>query len=651
MFWFALSTCLLAGIYLLAADTYGQIVRPAKTIADIKPPFTFVIKTVAPDGTPKAGVKIHCIHPRPERAEALVDTIVKSDERGIAQFSVHRADLICDRYFWFSEADDDFVGSGPVGISPVDREFEWTFKVLPVHDCRIRVINSQGVGIPQAKVWLIATDVFLDSSGSGSDKEGNLLVKSAQAKVSLAAVAPGYASTVVDDVELTKDSLYVVKLNKGQIIPGQIVDQRNHPVEGVLVQARKQALFHYCDEFILEDRTDSQGRFRLENASDGDWEITAKSQDPSQPYFVVPETVAVIKGQEVSPFQMVAMEGFRLKGKYVMKYRTEIKHYGGRRDIFLGTFSPVRAHWQERTREDGTFDIWGLPCGTEGSIDFVGVSGFHQVIKMPRDYPFFKVNDRAIRFENVPPGTYDGIEVHFLLAGRVEGTVTDASGNPLQDVEVVISPPGYIERPNKEGEFSGEVAPLEKATITVRERQDQQKSAFVPGSGGPRTLLVSEPFIVDEGEIVEKNLVFTGSGSSDRPSLVGKALPDLKELKLTLSPEDGEGKMLLVCFFDMEQRPSRYCITELDKQAEQLKQKGVTIVAVQASAVEASTLKEWVKKQSISFAVGMVAGDVEKTKFDWGVRSLPWLILSNRKHVITAEGFSVTELDKKIKET
>ena len=163
-------------------------------------------------------------------------------------------------------------------------------------------------------------------------------------------------------------------------------------------------------------------------------------------------------------------------------------------------------------------------------------------------------------------------------------------------------------------------------------------------------------YVETEAGATDVKIIVSESSSGTRyvpkqpPSLVGKAPPDLKELKLNLSPDDTEDKMLLVCFFDMEQRPSRYCVTQLAKQAEHLKQKGVTVVAVQASKTDASALKEWVEKYNVTFPVGTVEGDVEKPKFAWGVRSLPWLILTNRKHVITAEGFTVTDLDKKIKE-
>jgi protocatechuate 3,4-dioxygenase beta subunit len=107
-------------------------------------------------------------------------------------------------------------------------------------------------------------------------------------------------------------------------------------------------------------------------------------------------------------------------------------------------------------------------------------------------------------------------------------------------------------------------------------------------------------------------------------------------------------KILLVCFWDINQRPSRNCITQLAKQAEQLTQKGVSIAAIQVSEIDQNVLNEWIKKYNIPFPVGVVQGDAEKTCFAWGVKSLPWLILTDQKHIVEAAGFSLAELDEKI---
>ena len=129
---------------------------------------------------------------------------------------------------------------------------------------------------------------------------------------------------------------------------------------------------------------------------------------------------------------------------------------------------------------------------------------------------------------------------------------------------------------------------------------------------------------------------------------VGKPLPKLDGIELTLTAEQTENRAILLCFLDMNQRPSRHCITQLAQKAAELKERGVIVVAVQATQVEEKTLSDWTKKYNISFPVGTITADVEKTRFAWGVRSLPWLILADKKHVVRVEGFAVSELDGEV---
>lgn len=136
---------------------------------------------------------------------------------------------------------------------------------------------------------------------------------------------------------------------------------------------------------------------------------------------------------------------------------------------------------------------------------------------------------------------------------------------------------------------------------------------------------------------------------SQPPSLVGKPLPELKDVGINLSPDDIEGKKILVCFWDMQQRPSRNCLRQLSIRAQELKAKDVVVVAIQASKIDENTLKKWVKENNIPFPVGTIQADEEKTRFDWGVKSLPRLILTDREHIVQAEGFSIGDLDQKLK--
>jgi hypothetical protein len=140
-----------------------------------------------------------------------------------------------------------------------------------------------------------------------------------------------------------------------------------------------------------------------------------------------------------------------------------------------------------------------------------------------------------------------------------------------------------------------------------------------------------------------------GFGEEALNPLKNKSLPDMKQFGILRDPNLAKDKMILVCFFDMNQRPSRNCMLQLTKRAQELKAENIVIVAIQASKVDYSVFNGWVEKNNIPFSVGMVQGDQEKTRFSWGVRSLPWLILTNKEHIVTAQGFSVGDLNEKMK--
>ncbi len=134
-------------------------------------------------------------------------------------------------------------------------------------------------------------------------------------------------------------------------------------------------------------------------------------------------------------------------------------------------------------------------------------------------------------------------------------------------------------------------------------------------------------------------------------SLAGKTLPELKGLDNKLSAVNINNKNVLICFFDMNQRPSRNCIFELSKKTHELAAKDVVIIAVQASQIEKAKLNKWIKDNNIPLPVGIIEDDIEKIRYTWGVKSLPHLILTDKQHIVRSQGFSFNELEGKLKET
>ncbi|MBN1975412.1 MAG: redoxin domain-containing protein [Sedimentisphaerales bacterium] len=128
-------------------------------------------------------------------------------------------------------------------------------------------------------------------------------------------------------------------------------------------------------------------------------------------------------------------------------------------------------------------------------------------------------------------------------------------------------------------------------------------------------------------------------------SKVGKQIPGFEKIKSTdFQPEQANGKLLLVCFWDIEQRPSRQFILELEKQKETLQNKNIEILIVHAGTKAETEVNNWIQENNISFASGIVDGDPYNTLWVWGARGLPWLVLTDDKHVIAKAGFNIDEL-------
>ena len=125
-------------------------------------------------------------------------------------------------------------------------------------------------------------------------------------------------------------------------------------------------------------------------------------------------------------------------------------------------------------------------------------------------------------------------------------------------------------------------------------------------------------------------------------------MPDLAPLGLT--PADAPADQpLLAVLIDAEQRPSRRALRLLGEEAATLKEKGVAVVAVHTGTMADDAFKAWKQEAALPFPVGCLKGEPEKARATWGAGALPWLILTDKAHRVTAEGFSLEELDAKLK--
>ncbi|MBN2589800.1 MAG: hypothetical protein JXA96_08050, partial [Sedimentisphaerales bacterium] len=151
-----------------------------------------------------------------------------------------------------------------------------------------------------------------------------------------------------------------------------------------------------------------------------------------------------------------------------------------------------------------------------------------------------------------------------------------------------------------------------------------------------------------DGKILENGEVF--DIDNIKPiSLLGKSLPDITQVRL--DPDAIKNKKLLVCFWNMDNSESKRCINTLNKRAMALLDtKDVYMVFMHAGPLADKTFQSWITKNEILPPAGYHQSNSEELQYTWGVKSLPWLILTDKNHIVTDEGFSIDDLDGKLED-
>jgi hypothetical protein len=129
--------------------------------------------------------------------------------------------------------------------------------------------------------------------------------------------------------------------------------------------------------------------------------------------------------------------------------------------------------------------------------------------------------------------------------------------------------------------------------------------------------------------------------------LTGKPLPDLAALGLTAGDVPAD-RPVLALLLDAEQRPSRRALRLITEQAEELKQKGLAVVVIQAGMMTDEAFAAWKQESALPFPVARFQENPDKAKAGWGAAALPWLILTDKTRKVTAEGFAPEELSSRL---
>ncbi len=576
--------------------------------------------------TPVAGIKL-LVQPEERGLPLTQEPIVSAADGGFSFGSLaagrYTVQLLPSRgklAEWIAE---------PVAVNVTAGETKSGIKVELAKGGIIEVmVKEDPGGKPVDKVNVSVRNVTKDqwfSSPTGEDGLAQIRVAAGPYQIS-GAYKQGYtrAQGQLQQVEIndgeTKRLEYT--LTPAPRIAGVVRDEAGNPLAGVKLEIKPGG--------PEEKTTASDGTFEISwdpsNWGSSDVTFILVARDPARNLAATVDVDDQTKNLDLKLKPGIVFTGKVLnhEGKPLAGARMQIMLRAGRWGSTLGRGERE----QPATAPDGTFEARGIPP-----------ERLYSVTALAEGYGKFQVEADT---SNAKDNRMELGEFKLPLADQsISGVVVDANDKPVANARVYTygenQPDRQDVRTDKEGKFiiKNVCAGPMRLSVNVGNTNRLYGSAQTEGGATDVRVVVSER---STGEAFVPR----------RPQpLAGKPLPDLKSAGIEL-PADANDRMLLVCLWDMNQRPSRYCVSRLVQQVAQLGEKGVAIVALQAAKVEPSALSQWTEKNKPPFPVGCLADDVEKARFAWGVVSLPHLILTNKKHVVAAEGFGLSELDAKI---
>ncbi|MGB2821786.1 MAG: carboxypeptidase regulatory-like domain-containing protein [Phycisphaerae bacterium] len=409
-------------------------------------------------------------------------------------------------------------------------------------------------------------------------------------------------------------------------VRGVVCDEAGKPVAGARVSLMPGA-------GPEEIRTDAEGKFEAP-----DYGLFADRSDVPYVLLVRHEkrslAAAVDVGDRSKALRVTVVPAVTVKGRVTDPEDKPVQ----KALIYLHLMTGRWGHGLNRgtaVDANGCYEVPAVPVGREYSVR-ASADGYGE--------------DRA-KLE-VPSGSSGVVTASTIMLRRADrslsGLVVDQKGKPVADALINVLGKGQrprVAHTDKDGKFSVDGV-IDAAVRVTAYAKDRSAYGRAEARGGDKDVKI---VLRDRGVFSSIMVV-----PQEPPSLVGKPLGKLDEMGLKPPLAGAEGKRVLVCFWDMEQRPSRHCLRPLAARSDELAGKGVVIACVHASAVDRTQVTAWLEENKVAVPAGMVPDEKDKTpqeraRHRWGVRALPWLILTDEKHTVRAEGFALRELDHRLK--
>lgn len=496
---------------------------------------------------------------------------------------------------------------------------------LPVASLRIAGVVVDADDKPVAGAWVNSYGGEQPNVSGQTDAKGRFAFDQVCAgPIQLSANSPrggGYGNVSAEggdtNITIQLGVSHAMASSSGSFkLTGTVLDTDGKPAPKVLI-----SLVPYSDE---AKPADAEGRFKVSadpnrfvGMQDVQRVLVARdlTRNLAAALDVEPETTNA--NLRLGPALALAGRVTDTSGKPLTNAQVHLTFWTERMGSSLG--SPVRVD------AEGRYEIKGLPPGRRYGVNATA-KGYGQ-------------DSRNVE---APEGESRRVEVEPLelvvADQRLAGVVVDDNDKPVARAWVNAygnKQPSLNGQTDAKGRFTFDKVCAGRIQLSVSDQRGAY--ANVSAEGGDTNITVhlgASPGF---------------RAQAPRPaSLKGKPLPELAPLGVTAA-EAPAGKALLAVLVDAEQRPSRRVLRLLGEQAASLKQQGVAVVVLQAGSMEDDAFTAWKQEAALPFPAGRLKGNAEKACAAWGAGALPWLILTDADHRVTAEGFAVEELDAKLK--
>ena len=278
----------------------------------------------------------------------------------------------------------------------------------------------------------------------------------------------------------------------------------------------------------------------------------------------------------------------------------------------------------------------------KGKFTFRAIPG-----DLPEDFSFrlsvSTMNHGAFSYKrlNVQQQSDRAIELKSIQMSEanqtMDGIVLDRDGKPAPLLPIFVQGEGQYERTastDQNGRF---------LLRRLREGEVRLQAGIGPEGFEPGRVTAHS------GDTNVK--IFMGQSRRHVPEVTikGRQIPKWDSIQFQDDWNTTQSKPLLICFWDYQQRPSRHVVGQLASMKETFKKQNLTVVLLHAAPMD-DKVREWLETKNTDYEVGGLPKESEDVCKKWGVRSLPWLILTDAEHEVLAEGFSVAELEHKLGE-